>query len=179
LTGSPAPAGSLEPAASRPRALAHATYAKRAGASAHGNVPAAAVFATVCTVGHDGDWFFANYLWWPRRVLDWLVGGPSFRRSRRHPTELRLGDVVDSWRVIGLEPDRRLTLKMEMKAPGTGVLEFVVTPTADGGASVSATAYWDPAGVAGLIYWYVLVPAHLFIFDGLTRAIQRRAAGGR
>jgi uncharacterized protein YndB with AHSA1/START domain len=166
------------PAATSPLTLEHASYARRAGASATGNVPPARVFATVCTIGGDAGWFFADYLWWPRRALDWLVGGPSFRRRRRHPTELRLGDVVDSWRVIGLEPDRRLTLSMEMKAPGTGVLEFIVTPTADGGSSVSATAYWQPAGVAGWVYWYVLVPAHLFIFDGLTRAIQRRAAAG-
>jgi hypothetical protein len=30
--------------------------------------------------------------------------------------------------------------------------------------------------VAGLLYWYSLVPAHLFLFRGLTRAIQRRAS---
>jgi hypothetical protein len=65
---------------------------------------------------------------------------------------------------------------MEMKAPGAGVLEFVTRPSADGGSSVSATAYWHPAGVWGLLYWYALVPAHLFIFKGLTRSIIRRAA---
>ena len=41
---------------------------------------------------------------------------------------------------------------------------------------MTATAYWHPAGVAGLAYWYALVPAHLFIFRGLTRAIMRRAS---
>jgi hypothetical protein len=41
---------------------------------------------------------------------------------------------------------------------------------------VTATAYWHPAGVAGLLYWYALVPAHLFIFTGLTRALVRRAS---
>ena len=158
---------------------AHLHFAKRAGATAEGSSSAAQAFATVCRIGGDEGWFFADYLWWVRRAIDWLVGGPSCRRQRRHPTELRLGDVVDSWRVIGLEPDRRLTLAMEMKAPGTGVLEFVVTPTAEGGSSVTATAYWQPDGVLGWLYWIVLVPAHLFIFDGLTRAIQRRAAGGR
>ena len=45
-----------------------------------------------------------------------------------------------------------------------------------GSSSVTATAYWHPAGVAGLAYWYSLVPAHLFIFRGLTRAIMRRAS---
>jgi len=152
-------------------------YAKRAGATATGPASPEAVFAVVCGIGGDDGWFYADSLWWVRRALDWLVGGPSFRRSRRHPTELRVGDVVDSWRVIALEPGRRLTLLMEMKAPGAGVLEFVVRPGADGsGASVNATAHWHPAGVAGLLYWYSLVPAHLFLFRGLTRAIQRRAA---
>jgi uncharacterized protein YbjT (DUF2867 family) len=151
-------------------------YAKRAGATATGPAPAADVFRVVCSFGGADGYFFADGLWWLRRALDWLVGGPSFRRRRRHPTELRVGDVVDSWRVIALEPDRRLTLLMEMKAPGAGVLEFVVRPDAAGsGASVSATAYWHPAGVAGLAYWYALVPAHLFLFRGLTRALVARA----
>lgn len=91
--------------------------------------------------------------------------------------ELRVGDVVDAWRVIALEPGRRLTLLMEMKAPGAGVLEFVVKPLASGeGSCVSATAYWHPAGTPGLLYWYALVPAHWFLFRGMTVAIERRAA---
>jgi uncharacterized protein YbjT (DUF2867 family) len=152
-------------------------YAKRAGATATGPASAEAVFAVVCTIGGEDGWFYADSLWWVRRALDWLAGGPSFRRSRRHPTELRVGDVVDSWRVIALEPGRRLTLLMEMKAPGAGVLEFVVRSATDGsGSSVSATAHWHPAGLAGLLYWYSLVPAHLFLFRGLTRSLQRRAA---
>jgi uncharacterized protein YbjT (DUF2867 family) len=151
-------------------------YAKRAGATATGNAHVEDVFATVCRIGGDDGWYFADSLWFIRRVLDWLCGGPSFRRSRRHPAELRVGDVVDSWRVIALEPGRRLTLMMEMKAPGAGVLEFVAQPTPDGGSSVSATTYWHPAGVWGLLYWYAFVPAHLFIFEGLARSIMRRAA---
>jgi hypothetical protein len=151
----------------------------RAGATAHGAVTADDLFRVVCTIGGKDGYFFANWLWWLRRALDWLAGGPSFRRSRRHPTELRVGDVVDSWRVIAFEPGRRLTLLMEMKAPGAGVQELVVRPGADGtGASVTATAYWHPAGVAGLAYWYSLVPAHLFLFRGMTRAIVRRATTG-
>jgi uncharacterized protein YbjT (DUF2867 family) len=154
-------------------------YAKRAGATATGPASPAAVFEVVCRIGGEEGWFYADGLWWLRRALDWLVGGPSFRRSRRHPTELRVGDVVDAWRVIALEPDRRLTLLMEMKAPGAGVLEFLVKPGPGGaGSSVNATAYWHPAGVPGLLYWHALVPAHLFLFRGLTRAIQRRASDG-
>jgi uncharacterized protein YbjT (DUF2867 family) len=151
-------------------------YAKRAGATAEGPASPEAVFDVVCRIGGDVGWFYADGLWWIRRALDWLAGGPSFRRRRRHPSELRVGDVVDSWRVIAIEPGRRLTLLMEMKAPGAGVLEFVVKPGPESGSSVSATAYWHPAGVPGLLYWYVLVPAHVFLFRGMTRAIERRAS---
>jgi uncharacterized protein YbjT (DUF2867 family)/uncharacterized protein YndB with AHSA1/START domain len=152
-------------------------YAMRAGATAGGDASPEAVFDTVCAIGGDAGWYFADLLWNIRRGLDWLVGGPSYRRKRRHPTELRVGDVMDSWRVLSLEPGRRLTLRMEMKAPGAGMLEFVVKPGEGGrGSTVNATAYWHPAGVLGLLYWYALVPVHLFLFKGMTRAIERRAS---
>lgn len=151
-------------------------YAKRAGATAAGSASPESVFDVVCRIGGDVGWFYADGLLWLRRALDWLVGGPSFRRRRRHPTELRVGDVVDSWRVIAMEPGRRLTLLMEMKGPGAGVLEFVVKPGPESGSSVSATAYWHPAGLLGLLYWYPLVPVHIYLFRGMTRAIQRRAS---
>ena len=112
-------------------------------------------------------------MWWLRRSLDWVVGGPSFRR-RRHIGELRVGDVVDSWRVIALEPEERLTLLMEMKAPGAGVLEFRIGDE-DGERCVSVQAYWHPAGVWGLLYWYLTLPFHMFIFSGTARAIARNS----
>ncbi len=155
----------------------YAYYAKRAGATAAGTASPESVFDVVCAIGGEDGWYFADLLWNIRRGIDWLIGGPSIRRARRHPTDLRVGDFVDGWRVIALEPGRRLTLRMGMKAPGAGMLEFTVKPGADGrGSTVNATAYWHPAGVAGLLYWYTLVPAHLFLFEGLTRAIERRAS---
>jgi hypothetical protein len=36
-------------------------------------------------------------------------------------------------------------------------------------------AHWHPAGVWGLLYWYALLPAHVFLFKGTTRNIARRA----
>ena len=58
---------------------------------------------------------------------------------------------------------------------GSGVLEFELEPLPGGGTRVGVTAYWHPQGVWGLLYWYALVPAHLFIFRGMTAAIARRA----
>jgi hypothetical protein len=88
---------------------------------------------------------------------------------------VRLGDNIDYWTVIGVEPERRLTLNLGLKAPGSGILEFELEPMPSGGTRFTETAYWHPQGVWGLLYWAVLVPFHLFIFKGMTRAIVRRA----
>jgi hypothetical protein len=88
---------------------------------------------------------------------------------------VRVGDKVDSWEVIGVEPERRLTMAFGMRAPGAGVLELEITPEPPRHHRVTATAYWHPAGAAGLLYWYALEPAHGLIFGGLTREICRRA----
>lgn len=151
-------------------------YAKQTGDSASTNASRDALWRVVCRVGHDGDFFYADLLWRLRRSLDWLVGGSSFRRKRRHPDELRVGDVVDAWRVIAMRPGRQLTLLMEMKAPGAGVLEFDIDDADDVRRRITVTAFFHPAGVWGLLYWFALLPAHGFIFRGMTREIIRRAA---
>jgi uncharacterized protein YbjT (DUF2867 family) len=160
--------------------LDNAYYAKRAGGYAAGRASPAAVWHTVTTIGGDNGYYTMNFLWWVRGVMDWLVGGPGLTRGRRHPTELRIGDRIDYWTVLALEPGHRLTLHFGMRAPGSGVLEFEVdpepAPAPPGLTRLTITAYWHPQGVWGLLYWYALVPAHLFIFRLMARAMLRRAA---
>ena len=152
----------------------YAFYAKRAGAGAMTSASREALWNVILTVGDKGDFFYARWLWWLRRVVDWLVGGPSLRRRRRHPRKLRVGDVVDSWRVIAVEPGQSLTLLMEMKAVGSGVLEYAIAD-ADAKRRITVDAYWHPAGAWGLLYWYALLPFHGYLFKGTTRAIATRA----
>jgi len=153
----------------------HAFYAKKAGGSATTTAPPEAVWRVLSTMGGDTGYFTMDWLWRVREFLDWLAGGAGFSRGRRHPTELRIGDVIDYWTVVAIDPPRRLTLHFGMRAPGTGILEFELEPLPDGGTRLTETAYWHPAGFWGLLYWYALVPFHLFIFKGMTRAIVRRA----
>ena len=149
-------------------------YSKQADGSTLTQAEPAAIWAVICKVGHDGDYFYARMLWWLRRAIDGTLGGPSLRRRRRHPSQVRVGDVIDSWRVIEVVPEERLTLLMEMRAPGAGVLEFRVE---DRGAErkITVHAYWHPAGVWGLLYWYATLPIHTVLFRGTARAIARRA----
>jgi uncharacterized protein YbjT (DUF2867 family) len=153
-----------------------AYYAKQTGGSAVAEASPAAVWRQVTAIGGSNRYYHMNALWLIRECMDWCVGGPGLTRGRRHTTEVRLGDVIDYWTVVGVEAGRRLTLHFGMRAPGSGILEFELEPL-EGGARtrVTATAYWHPEGAWGLAYWYALAPAHLFIFRDLTRAIARRA----
>jgi uncharacterized protein YbjT (DUF2867 family) len=149
-------------------------YSMRSGAYADTSASVEALWRVVLTVGRDGDFFFGRWLWRLRRVADWLLVGPALRRRRRDPEDLRLGDVVDAFHVVRLEPRQRLTLQLEMRAPGAGMLEFRVQPL-EHGARVWATAWWHPKGVWGLLYWYALLPFHDALFRGIAKEIVRRA----
>jgi len=156
----------------------YAFYAKQTGDSVESSATSRALWQVVCRVGHNGDFFYAGWLWWLRRALDWILGGPAFRRTRRDPQTLRTGDVVDAWRVIAIQPGRQLVMLMEMKAPGAGVLEFDIEETDSAERRLTVTAYFHPAGVWGILYWLALLPFHAFIFRGMTRVIRRRAETG-
>lgn len=151
-------------------------YAKRIGATAEAEASSAAVWDEVSSIGGQNGYYYLNWLWRTREVLDWLIGGPGLRHGRRHPSELRVGDMIDSWRVVAMEPQRRLTLRFGMRAPGAGVLEFALQPLDQGRTQVNATTYWHPAGVWGLLYWYALAPVHGLVMKGLARRIAERSA---
>jgi uncharacterized protein YbjT (DUF2867 family) len=153
----------------------YAFYAKRASGSAVSRASPASVWKVVSAIGGDNRYYYLNSLWTLRESLDWLIGGRGMQRGRRHPQDLRVGDRIDSWEVIGVEPESRLTLSFGMRAPGAGVLEFEITPVTDGQTRITATAYWHPAGILGLAYWFSMEPAHLVIFRGLAREISSRA----
>ena len=96
------------------------------------------------------------------------------RRGRRHPKDLRVGDPLDFWRVESFEPGRILRLRAEMKLPGRAWLQFEVRPEGRR-THLEQTAFFEPHGLSGNLYWYSLLQLHRFIFPGLIRAIQARA----
>jgi hypothetical protein len=103
------------------------------------------------------------------------VGGVGFRRGRRHPNELRTGDVLDFWRVETIEPGRLIRLRAEMKLPGLAWLQFEARPQPHDQTLLIQTAFFEPRGFAGLLYWYALYPIHTLAFAGLIREVGRRA----
>jgi hypothetical protein len=108
-----------------------------------------------------------------------MVGGVGFRRWRRDPDELQVGNVLDFWRVETLEPERLLRLRAEMKLPGKAWLQWRVTPQEEEKTLLSQTTFFAPRGLTGWLYWYSLYPLHRLIFRKLVDQIANRAVSSK
>jgi hypothetical protein len=103
-----------------------------------------------------------------------MTGGVGMRRGRPDPHTPRPDSTLDFWRVEVYEPDKRLRLFAEMNVPGRAWLEFRADP--EGAATIlTQTAQFEPSGLAGLLYWYLLWPIHEVMFRGMLRSIAAAA----
>ncbi len=135
----------------------------------------AEVYAVFSGIGGARGWFYADWLWQLRGLVDRLLGGVGMRRGRRSPDHLRPGDALDFWRVEAVEPNRLVRLRAEMRVPGLAWLQFEAQPQHADETLLIQTAFFDPHGLLGHIYWHALYPIHQMIFSGLARAIVQRA----
>jgi uncharacterized protein YbjT (DUF2867 family) len=133
--------------------------------------PADAVYRSFAGLGGKRGWLYMDWAWQLRGMTDRLCGGVGMRRGRRDPEDLRVGDALDFWRVEVVEPGRLIRLRAEMKVPGRAWLEFQALPQPGGQTLLSQTAFFEPKGLLGLLYWYVLYPIHSLIFSGLIRRV--------
>lgn len=165
----------FDPAALRRWQPGYGYYPKRAGARIKTTVSAEALWQVIQQIGsREKGYFFANFLWRTREWLDFLAGGGTPVRISPPGPELREGDFIDSWKVIRVEPQRFLSLLFGLKGPGLGRLEISITD--DGHhRELNITAWWHPKGFPGLLYWFAMMPAHLFIFNGMVKSITRLA----
>jgi hypothetical protein len=118
-----------------------------------------AVFAQLCRLGGKGGWDAYDSLWDLRGLIDKALGGVGLNRGRRDPENLRVGDAVDFWKVVDLQPNKRLLLSAQMKLPGKGWLEFLIDDDV-----LIQTAYFYPEGLWGKIYWWSVSPLHSLVF---------------
>jgi len=133
-----------------------------------------AVYQIFAGMGGKNGWYYANWLWQLRGWIDKLLGGVGVR-GRRSMGELRTGDVVDGYTVVAVEENYMIRLRNDMKAPGPAWMQFLVIKDSAGKTLFVQTAFFEPHGLAGLAYWYLLYPFHQLIFNGMAKAIVRRA----
>ena len=111
---------------------------------------------------------------------DLFFGGGVPKRQEPEGPKLKVGDHIDSWKVIRCEENQFLSLLFGMKGPGLGRLEITVSDLTEkdhtnNQSELNITAWWHPKGFLGLLYWFAMMPAHLFIFKGMVKAIEKQA----
>ena len=137
---------------------------------AHSPASPEQAFNVVQNLGGKNGWLFLSWLWTIRGFMDLLVGGVGVRRGRPNSTKLHVGDAVDWWRVEQVKQGRLLRLRAEMRLPGRAWLEFRIEAHHTG-SIIHQTAIYHAVGWAGLMYWYLLYPAHVLLFGGMLRRI--------
>lgn len=126
--------------------------------------------AKIWAIGGKTGWYYGDWLWEIRGIMDQMMGGVGLRRGRRSDTDIQNGDALDFWRVlIANKEERRLLLYAEMKLPGEAWLEFKI----DDNNMLTQTATFRPLGLYGRLYWYSVLPFHAFIFGGMLRNIAK------
>ncbi len=62
-----------------------------------------------------------------------------------------------------------------MKLPGKAWLQFQVENNENEKSTLTQTAFYEPKGLLGLIYWYSVYPLHSIIFGGMIKSIKKIA----
>jgi uncharacterized protein YbjT (DUF2867 family) len=132
-----------------------------------------ATWQTVVRIGGETGWYYGDFLWKLRGVMDKLLGGVGARRGRRDPNKVLVGDALDFWRVLAVSPPERLRLLAEMKVPGQALLDFQVRELEPGLTEIKQTAWFVPSGLSGMLYWWLISPLHNLVFSGMLRGIAR------
>jgi len=131
------------------------------------------IWPAVTAIGGDVGYYYANWLWHLRGLIDRLSGGVGLQRGRRSAADLCPGDVIDFWRVLTVKPHQLLLLIAEMKLPGKATLSFRLIEQENGVTRLQQTARFLPRGLFGLLYWYAVTPFHFFVFNGMIRGIAK------
>ncbi len=132
------------------------------------------VLKNVWSIGGENGWYYGNFFWRVRGLLDKLMGGVGLRRGRTNSSSINAGDALDFWRVLVADKkERRLLLYAEMKLPGEAWLEFEIL-TINDQLQLRQTATFRPKGLWGRLYWFSVLPFHYFIFNGMINSLVRK-----
>jgi uncharacterized protein YbjT (DUF2867 family) len=136
----------------------------------------AQVYKAFTELGGSDGWP-CNLAWRLRAAIDRILGGIGMRRDKPEDGGISLGDTIDFFRVVKIEPDRMISLKAEMKLPGDGWLQFEAIEAGPNLTTLVQTVFFAPKGLLGIIYWYLLYPIHKLIFTRMINRLAVKAEG--
>jgi len=132
------------------------------------------IWPILVNIGGKNGWYYANWLWQLRGLIDKILGGVGMREGRSDPDNLNIGDIIDFWRIKDVVPYRRLLLEAEMKLPGKAILDFSIIQKTESETELHQIARFIPRGLSGITYWLSVSPLHELIFNGMLKRIAKR-----
>ena len=135
---------------------------------------AESVYKSFTELGGSNGWP-CNLLWRLRAAIDRIIGGVGMRKGRPETGNIELGDTIDFFRVVKIEPNKMIRLQAEMKLPGDGWLQFEAELVEDSLISIVQTVFFAPRGILGTVYWYLLHPIHRIIFAKMINKLASKA----
>lgn len=112
---------------------------------------------------------------WIRGFIDLLLGGVGNRRGRKNPNSLQVGDVVNCWRVTDMNKPYFHKMQLEMKIPGKAWVEYFIEPIAEE-SQITQRIIFDPLGIPGKLYWYLMYPLHKFVWIKMLKDITQKVS---
>ena len=154
-------------------------YGKRMTLARDCAAPPAAVWRALEGLTTRAAGYFAlTPVWRLRAAADRWMGGAN-AGPRLHAGSFTEGETFDFWRVHRVRSGKGLILLSRLRAPGEGGMEITVEPSATGGSRIGLVLHWHPAGVWGLLYWYLLWPAHAVVLRAFLRGLARASTQER
>jgi uncharacterized protein YbjT (DUF2867 family) len=132
------------------------------------------IWSVICKIGGRNGWYHANFLWRIYGYFDELIGGVGIRRGRKHPTKLKRGEILDSWRVTSITKHSMILLTSEMKIPGIASLCFKFRRLKNGYIIFDQIACYVPKGLLGAFYGKLVIPFRYYVFKGMINAIMKQ-----
>lgn len=133
------------------------------------------IWTSVIKIGGRTGYYGADILWKIRGLIDIFSGGVGLSRGRRSKKELRVGDALDFWRVLEIQPELKLLLLAEMKTPGEALLEIRTACIDDSQCEIILLARFLPRGLLGILYWYTLYPFHQYVFTQMLKGLVKNS----
>ncbi len=130
----------------------------------------------VLGLGGDERFYAPRELWRVRGRLERLSGGTGHRIAGPD-RPLEVGDAMDFWEVVEVQPPTRLRVRALSRLPGTAYLEIGVYPRGSG-TELRVRSEFEPTGALGHAFWWSELPAHKLVFALMTRRLAGIVATG-
>ena len=132
-------------------------------------------FNPIESIGGKNGWYYWNFLWKIRSLIDKVLGGPGDSKGRKHQTQLNVNDYIDWWIVKQIKKPYLLKLHSQMKNPGNAWLTFQLKKITHQQTQLTLIATFKPFNAIGTIYWFSLYPIHALLFTGLLKQIKKKS----